>query len=73
MCILTIWTLKSAGTLLGCLPNNWVAVSAGSRLSELQSLAEITDPVFICGSLVVGLVALAPILLKHRLGGNLDK
>ena len=32
-----------AGTLLGCLPNNFVAVSAGSRLAELTSLKDLYD------------------------------
>ena len=32
-----------SGTLLGCLPNNFVAVSAGSRLGELQSLQDLYD------------------------------
>lgn len=31
------------GTLLGCLPNNFVAVSAGSRLGELTSLSDLYD------------------------------
>lgn len=32
-----------AGTLIGCLPNNFVAVSAGSRLGELVSLRDLYD------------------------------
>ena len=32
-----------AGTFLGCLPNNFVAVSAGSKLGELQSLQDLYD------------------------------
>ena len=31
------------GTMLGCLPSNFVAVSAGSRLGELTSLSELYD------------------------------
>lgn len=57
----------TAGTLFGCVPNNFVVVSAGSRLSELSSLADLTDPSMIGVSVVIGLVALAPVLWKHRL------
>ena len=32
-----------AGTFIGCLPNNFVAVSAGSRLGELVSLRDLYD------------------------------
>lgn len=33
----------AAGTLVGCMPNNFVAVNAGNKLSELQSLRELYD------------------------------
>ncbi len=36
-------SLVRAGTLIGCLPNNFVAVSAGSRLGELVSLRDLYD------------------------------
>ncbi len=36
-------SLVHAGTLIGCLPNNFVAVSAGSRLGELVSLRDLYD------------------------------
>ncbi|GAB4817853.1 hypothetical protein N2152v2_004899 [Parachlorella kessleri] len=62
------------GTLLGCLPNNFVAVNAGSRLGELQSLRDLYDPKMLgigelwpnTGGVGVGLIALLPIFLKHR-------
>lgn len=32
-----------AGTLLGCMPNNFVFCNAGNRLGELQSLRDLYD------------------------------
>lgn len=34
-------TSRTAGTLLGCLPNNFFAVNAGSHLGELRSLSDL--------------------------------
>ncbi len=49
------WSVFPAGTLLGCLPNNFVAVNAGSRLGELQSLRDLYDPKMLgIGELWVG-------------------
>ena len=39
----TVQIFVLAGTFLGCLPNNFVAVSAGSKLGELQSLRDLYD------------------------------
>ena len=33
----------NAGTLLGCVPNNFLAVNAGSKLKQLRSLNELYD------------------------------
>ncbi|KAL4430831.1 hypothetical protein ABPG75_006087 [Micractinium tetrahymenae] len=54
------------GTLLGCLPNNAVAVHAGAHLSELQSLKDLYSPRLLALGAAVGAVALAPILLQRR-------
>ena len=32
-----------AATFLGCLPNNFLAVNAGSKLGELKSFADLYD------------------------------
>ena len=32
-----------AGTFLGCMPNNLIAVNAGNRLTELTSFADLYD------------------------------
>lgn len=39
-----------AGTLIGCLPNNFLAVHAGSKLGELSSFRELYSPVRSLGS-----------------------
>ena len=54
------------GTFLGCLPNNFVAVSAGCRLGELRSLADLYDSKLLAVALGIAVVALAPIGWKHR-------
>lgn len=54
------------GTLLGCLPNNAVAVNAGAHLSELQSLQDVYQPRLLLLGATVGAVALAPIYLQRR-------
>jgi len=55
-----------AGTLLGCLPNNWVAVNAGAHLSELQSLKDLYQPRLLLLGAGVGFAALLPVLLQRR-------
>lgn len=55
----------TAGTLLGCAPNNWLAVNAGQRLAELKSLSELADVKMLVYSFVVGTVALAPLGWKY--------
>ena len=57
--------LICAGTLVGCLPNNWLAVSAGSRLGELQSLSDLADTKMLVYSCIVGLIALLPVYLRR--------
>lgn len=54
------------GTLLGCLPNNAVAVNAGAHLSDLQSLGDLYSPRLLLLGAAVGAVAMAPILLQRR-------
>ncbi|KAL0022440.1 hypothetical protein WJX79_000626 [Trebouxia sp. C0005] len=53
------------GTLIGCLPNNFVAVSAGSRLGELVSLRDLYDRRLLLLGLGVSFMALLPIVLKN--------
>lgn len=55
-----------AGTLLGCMPNNFVAVNAGSKLGELQSLTDLYDVKMLGLGVVVGIAALFPLYLKRR-------
>jgi uncharacterized membrane protein YdjX (TVP38/TMEM64 family) len=55
-----------AGTLLGCLPNNFVAVNAGSHLGDLTSLTDLYSGRLLALGAAVGAVALAPMLLKQR-------
>lgn len=51
------------GTVLGTFPNNFIAVNAGLKLSELQSLHELYDPKWIIFMGVIGLVVLLPAVL----------
>ncbi|DBB15251.1 TPA: hypothetical protein ACH3X3_004251 [Trebouxia sp. C0006] len=57
--------LLVSGTLIGCLPNNFVAVSAGSRLGELVSLRDLYDRRLLLLGLAVSFMALLPIVLKN--------
>lgn len=36
-------TKAGTGTLVGCLPNNFVAVNAGSRLGDMRQLSDLYD------------------------------
>lgn len=54
------------GTLIGCLPNNFMAAHAGDHLSDLHSLADLYSPRIVALGLVVGCVALVPVGWKHR-------
>ncbi|KIZ03833.1 putative membrane protein [Monoraphidium neglectum] len=54
------------GTLIGCLPNNFMAAHAGDHLSDLHSLADLYNPRIIALGLLVGCVALVPVYWKHR-------
>lgn len=54
------------GTLLGCLPNNLVAVNAGSHLGELRSLSDLYSTRLLALGATVGLAALSPIYFKRR-------
>ncbi len=54
------------GTLIGCLPNNFMAARAGDHLSDLHSLADLYNPRMIALGLLVGCVALVPVWWKHR-------
>jgi hypothetical protein len=55
-----------AGTLIGCLPNNFMAAHAGDHLSDLHSLGDLYSPRMIGLGLVVGCIALLPVWWKHR-------
>ncbi|KAL3148829.1 hypothetical protein ABBQ32_001707 [Trebouxia sp. C0010 RCD-2024] len=52
------------GTMLGCLPNNFVAVSAGNWLVELNLLKDLYDGRLVLLGLAVGLTVLLPIFLR---------
>ena len=55
-----------AGTLIGCLPNNFMAAHAGDHLSDLNSLSDLYDPRIIGLGLTIGVIALVPVWLKHK-------
>lgn len=55
------------GTLLGCLPNNFVAVSAGSRLGEIRSMSDMYD----VKSLAIGLLVSGVALLSMLMHANM--
>ena len=57
-----------AGTLVGCLPNNFVAVNAGSKLGELKSLADLYDIRLIMLGGGVGVLAMLSVAWKHFAG-----
>lgn len=54
------------GTLFGCLPNNIVAVNAGSHLGDLTSLGDLYSTKLVALGAGMGLAALAPTMLKQR-------
>jgi len=54
------------GTLIGCLPNNFMAAHAGDHLSDLNSLSDLYDPRIIGLGLTIGVIALVPVWLKHK-------
>eukprot|EP00884_Botryococcus_braunii_P002026 jgi/Botrbrau1/11824/Bobra.0224s0021.1 len=54
------------GTLLGCLPNNFLAVKAGTKLAEIKTFRDMFDmQVVAIGCMVVG-VAIGSLFLKRR-------
>lgn len=55
----------SLGTFVGCMPNNFVFVNAGSRLGELRSLSDLYDIQLLLIGCGVGVVALLPVLWRH--------
>lgn len=57
---------SSAGTLLGCAPNNFVAVNAGAHLGELRSLSDLYSSRLLLLGAAVGAAALLPVWLKSR-------
>ncbi|KAK9820346.1 hypothetical protein WJX72_009266 [[Myrmecia] bisecta] len=59
------------GTFLGCLPNNFIAVTAGGRLGELKSLSDLYDAKMAVLGLAVGTIALVPIFYKRKHEYNL--
>ncbi|KAK9838646.1 hypothetical protein WJX74_000581 [Apatococcus lobatus] len=54
------------GTVLGCIPNNFLAVNAGSKLKELRSLNELYDVKLMTIGAAVGVVAMLPIWLRRQ-------
>ena len=54
-----------AGTLLGCLPNNFLAVNAGCKLGQLQSLADLADVRLLLIAAGVGVVVVLPVVGKQ--------
>ncbi|KAL6770581.1 hypothetical protein ACKKBF_B31820 [Auxenochlorella protothecoides x Auxenochlorella symbiontica] len=63
-----VWPF-SLGTLLGCMPNNFVAVGAGTRLSSMNSLADLYDARAILLGLGFGALALMSAWLQRRHAG----
>ncbi len=59
------WKVFMAGTLLGKLPATWVYANAGSQLSTLRSISDITSPDVLGAFTLLGLLALTPVLYKH--------
>jgi len=55
-----------AGTFIGCIPNNFVAVNTGNKLGELNSLTELYDAKQILFGVGVGIVALLPIYWRRK-------
>lgn len=55
-----------AGTLLGCAPQNFVAVNAGAHLGELRSLGDLYSHRLLLLGAAVGAAALLPVWLKSR-------
>eukprot|EP00877_Chromochloris_zofingiensis_P012554 jgi/Chrzof1/7552/Cz02g28050.t1 len=54
------------GTLLGCLPNNFMAANAGDHLSDLDELSDLYSPRMLVTGLLAGFIALIPVFVKHR-------
>lgn len=57
------YTSFAIGSVLGCLPNNFMAVKAGMHLSELGSLSELYDPNTIAIFAVIGFLVVLPALV----------
>eukprot|EP00899_Mesostigma_viride_P004713 jgi/Mesvir1/14242/Mv09680-RA.1 len=55
------------GTLLGVVPMTGVVVKAGSLLSSLQSLRDLYNARCMAILLLMGVLALTPVLLRHRM------
>lgn len=53
------------GTFLGCMPNNFIAVRVGTRLSSMQSLAELYDARMMALAMGAAILATAPLILKR--------
>ena len=57
-----------AGTLVGCLPNNFLAVNAGNKLGELSSFADLYDIKIILLGGSMGVLAVLSVTWKHLAG-----
>ena len=58
------------GTLLGCLPQQTVAVRAGTTLGSLQSLHDLMDARVVAVLFLAGLALLVPSFLHSRSRGE---
>ena len=59
------WKVFMFGTLLGKLPATWVYANAGSQLTTLRSLSDITSPGVLGAFTLLGLLALTPVFYKR--------
>ena len=62
----------AAGTLLGCMPQQFVAVRAGMTLATLKSLHDLTDLRVVAALFLAGCVVLLPSFLGHAAGKGGD-
>ncbi len=55
---MTLTPGSPAGTMIGCIPNNFLAVNAGCKLKEMTSLNELYD---------LKLIAISKLLLYSQI------
>jgi uncharacterized membrane protein YdjX (TVP38/TMEM64 family) len=59
------WKVFMLGTLLGKLPATWIYANAGSHLTSLRSLSDITSPEVLGALTLLGLLAITPVIFKQ--------